>query len=82
MRAKHKLQVLLDRVEVTPCGKREAIQAAQQIEADDFEDAIQYFSALNAGCSCIISNTVDDFYYTDIPVYKPESYLNILAESK
>ncbi len=41
----------------------------------DFEDAIQYHSALRAGASCIISRNPDHFPQPDLPVLSPAEFM-------
>lgn len=43
---------------------------------DDLEDALQYFSALDAGAGLIISYNQYDFVKSAIPVYHPMQYIN------
>ena len=43
----------------------------------DFEDALQYYSALKAGASEIITRNKKDFRFSSLPVYTPEEYLSI-----
>lgn len=38
----------------------------------DLEDAIQYFSAVSAGCDAVITRNSDDFTPESIPVLSPE----------
>ncbi len=42
----------------------------------DLEDALQYFSALDAGAEIIISYNQHDFINPQIPVYHPFQYIN------
>lgn len=73
--ANSKLKLLLSKLSITNCGEQEAQQAANNIKSKDFEDAIQYYSAINSGCDCIISDNIQDFFYSEIPVFSPEQYL-------
>lgn len=41
----------------------------------DFEDSLQYFCALQAGCSVIITRNGKDFRASTLPVMTPEEYL-------
>ncbi len=41
----------------------------------DFEDAIQYFSAIRAGAGCIISRDASAFLRSDLPVMAPAEFL-------
>ena len=46
----------------------------------DFENAMQYFSALAANCNLIITKNEKDFKNALIPVMNAESYLNTLKK--
>ena len=49
----------------------------QAIDANfgDFEDAVQYFSAVRAEASCIVSRNPDHFPRADLPVLSPPEFL-------
>lgn len=42
---------------------------------DDFEDAVQYFSALHLKCEFIITRNKKDFKNSEIPVLTPSEFL-------
>jgi len=44
----------------------------------DFEDALQYFGALQAGCTTLITRNVMDFAASELPVLTPDEYLSSL----
>lgn len=44
----------------------------------DFEDALQYNCALKSGSSIILTRNEKDFKSSEIPVFNPNEYLNIL----
>jgi predicted nucleic acid-binding protein len=46
----------------------------------DFEDALQYFSALASGCEVIITRNEKDFKNALIPVMNAESFLQTLKK--
>ncbi|TAE66712.1 MAG: PIN domain-containing protein [Bacteroidetes bacterium] len=47
-------------------------------EFQDFEDAVQYFSAYNASfVTCLITRNKEDFAKTSLPVYTPKEFLAI-----
>lgn len=48
---------------------------------NDFEDAIQYFTALNNGCGAIITRNARDYRNTAIPVCTAEEYIGLLKEN-
>lgn len=41
----------------------------------DFEDGLEYYSALNAGCEFLITENPDDFYFSKIPVLRSQDFL-------
>jgi len=58
-------------------------QALYDKAFDDIEDAFQYYTALQAGCSFFITVNVKDFKKGEIrklPVLKPDDYLHIYSK--
>ena len=43
--------------------------------AKDFEDALQYFSAVQAGADCIVTRNIKDFDFSTIKVLTPNEFL-------
>jgi len=44
----------------------------------DFEDAMQYYSAVGNSLDCLITRNKKDYKAADIPVYSPREFLDIL----
>jgi len=44
----------------------------------DFEDALQYYCAINMDCKILITRNGKDFKESEIPVLSPDEYLNSL----
>jgi predicted nucleic acid-binding protein len=76
--ARKKLEILMAHISVTDCGQKEIYAALKLKKADDFEDAMQYFSAFHAGCEFIITSNQSDFYFSEIKVVSPEEFFNDL----
>ena len=53
----------------------EVVEKAIHSNFKDFEDAMQYFSALASNCNMIITRNEKDFKNAMIPVMNAESYL-------
>ena len=51
------------------------VHQAIDAETEDFEDAIQFFSALRAGASVLITRNPRDFPGTDVAVQTPAEFL-------
>ncbi|MEJ8598251.1 PIN domain-containing protein [Riemerella anatipestifer] len=58
----------------------EVIDKAVNSRFKDFEDAIQYFSAVATNCDLIITRNEKDFKNALIPVMNAESYLQTLKK--
>ena len=54
----------------------ETIDKALNSDFKDFEDAVQYFSALQSNCSIIITRNARDFKNSTIPIMTAEEYLS------
>lgn len=78
--ARLKIAQLLEHVSVSPCGEPETRQALNEKQSEDFEDALQYFSALSAGSSIILTNNPSDYHFAGIPVMRPEDFLKSLQQ--
>ena len=46
----------------------------------DFEDAMQYYSAIREGADAIITRNSEDFDAAQIEVYEPQQFLDLLAQ--
>jgi len=72
--AKQKISTLSEHVRITTtdaaCVKQTLINTAVK----DFEDGLQYYSAIHSNCNCIITEDVHDFYFSSIEVLKSESF--------
>ena len=68
------LSDLRSNVHVVMVGE-ECVDSALQLKANDFEDAIQYFSAKQGNADFIITRNKADFYFSDIPVLEPKEFL-------
>lgn len=44
----------------------------------DFEDGIQYYTALESNCKTIITRNVKDFKKSRLPIFQPKEYLKKL----
>jgi len=51
------------------------IHKALESDFNDFEDAIQYFTAIENSMDCITTRNVDDYKKSTIPVYTPRELL-------
>ena len=62
-----------------PCDESIIDQALAATDLPDFEDAIQYFSAVAANADCILTRNVADFTRTTPPAMTPTQFLRTYA---
>ena len=73
----HDLSWVLKLTKCLPVNET-VVKQAMQSHFRDFEDAIQYFCALQiSGCEAIITRNAKDFKLSLIPVVSPEFFLSI-----
>jgi len=56
------------------------IEKGLNSDFSDFEDSLQYFSALRTECDIIITRNGKDFKKSEIPVMSPDEFLNSLKK--
>lgn len=69
-----KINLLLQIFKVIP-NTEDQIKAAVKIESPDFEDMLQYQTALSGKCDLILTRNSKDFPYSKIPVMSVREYL-------
>jgi predicted nucleic acid-binding protein len=70
-----RLQILLDTISVLAMDQKQVL-AALESKFTDFEDALQYFSAIQSNkVDVIITRNTKDFKLSKIPVFTPQEYL-------
>ncbi len=71
-----KLSAMRELVSVSPIDER-VVDSAFESGWTDFEDALQYYSALKAGCRFIISRNVSDYRKSDeLQVLSPSEFVS------
>jgi len=66
--AKEKLQLLSRHIGIAGTDTRTVTAAFTDPAVKDFEDGLEYYSALEVGCDCIITENKKDFYFSKIEV--------------
>lgn len=56
------------------------IDSSIRSEFDDFEDAMQYFSAIRENIDYIVTRNKKDFRAAKIPVFEPQEFIDYLLE--
>ncbi len=73
-RARRAMEILHATFTMVPLDESVMVKAITA-RITDFEDAIQFFSALSAGVDCIVTRNVQHFPVDTLPVMTPEDFV-------
>lgn len=73
--AREKINFLSKNIGITTTGSAEVMKTIFNKKIHDFEDGLEYYSALQSGCKCIITEDTEDFYFSDIEVLRSKEFL-------
>ncbi|MBK6284388.1 MAG: PIN domain-containing protein [Draconibacterium sp.] len=77
--AKKKIDMLCKNIGITTVNQEITEKAIKNQKIKDFEDGLQYYSALNQKCDIIITEDQHDFYFSEIEVLGCEVFLKQLS---
>ncbi len=80
-KAKYFIRSLVSYFSVIAVNPTNIIQALDS-GFGDFEDAVQYYSALTYQCSYIVTRNIDDYKESDIPILEPKEFIALFENSK
>lgn len=63
--AKERMVLLSKHIKIAVCGEKEVIAVTTNKKVNDFEDGLEYYAALHANCTVIVTEDQDDFYFSD-----------------
>jgi predicted nucleic acid-binding protein len=72
--AKTKISILCEHIHIAAASKNTVQQSLKNPAINDFEDGLEYYSALENKCDCIITEDIDDFYFSKIEVLQSENF--------
>lgn len=73
--AKRRIEILSQHIIVLPSDGEAHYAAMKDKSVLDYEDGLQYYAALSAGCSYLITFDTQDFHFSKIPVRTPDQFL-------
>ncbi|MGN6264175.1 MAG: type II toxin-antitoxin system VapC family toxin [Ginsengibacter sp.] len=73
-KAKSKIKILCDHIQIAPVTGTTVFKTLQTPAINDFEDGLEYYSAVENKCNCIITEDIDDFYFSKIEVLSSEDF--------
>ena len=72
--AKKKIEILVDKLAITDVGKKEVLLSLQNKKVNDFEDGLEYYASTSSNCDAIITEDINDFYFSSIPVLNSKAF--------
>lgn len=76
MAAKKKIEILIQKIKVTSVDNETVLEAVQNKSIGDFEDGLEYYSALKAKCKCIVTEDANDFHFLSIEVLDSKAFFD------
>ena len=73
--AREKIEMLLQHIGISTIDESITNQAINNKLIHDFEDGMEYYSAIQHKCDCIITENQTDFYFSEIEVIGCEAFL-------
>jgi predicted nucleic acid-binding protein len=72
--AKGKIHLLSKHINSTTINNRIVSHALEDKRVLDFEDGLEYYSAKDSNCQCIVTQDVHDFHFSEIEVLTAEGF--------
>lgn len=73
--AREKIRLLSNRLCITRMDERTVKEAVNNKQVHDFVDGLQYYSAIESGCSIIVTEDNSDFYFSAIEVLDSRTFM-------
>ncbi|WPR74250.1 PIN domain-containing protein [Algoriphagus sp. NG3] len=73
--AKLKIEMLSRKILMTAVDQEAVNETLSNRQVQDFEDGLEYYSAMGSGCDVVVTEDPDGFYYSQIPVIGCENFL-------
>ena len=73
--AKKKIGLSAEKTRVAESKQADVLAVANNKQILYFEDGLKYYAAINAKCTCIVTEDLGDFHFSEIVVLNAESLL-------
>lgn len=73
--AKKKIELLAAKLEIAEADRLVVLNAVRNKSVLDFEDGLEYYAALKAKCTCIVTEDSGDFYFSKMEVLTARQFL-------
>lgn len=80
--AKEKIALLCQHIFIAPASITVVGKTIANKKINDFEDGLEYYSAMEGECSFIVTEDINDFYFSEIPVLNARAFFEKYVAKK
>ncbi len=73
--ANKKISLLCENIRITTINEELTKKAIKNPQIHDFEDGLEYYSALHSKCNYIVTENAQDFYFSEIEIKGCEEFI-------
>jgi predicted nucleic acid-binding protein len=73
--AKSKIELTVKHINIAPIDQAIVVKALKNKQVEDFEDGVEYYSAMDVSCKCIVTEDTDDFFFSSVEVISSEAFV-------
>jgi len=77
-----KIALLASNIIITTTDEEVVFKTISNKKIIDFEDGLEYYSALGSGCKLIVTEDQDDFHFSEIEVVNCREFISTLLPSQ
>jgi predicted nucleic acid-binding protein len=75
--ARKKIELLCKHVDLTSMDAKTVIKSLENKKITDIEDGMHYYSAMDKGCLCIVTENIQDFYFSEIEILTARRFFEV-----
>lgn len=72
--AKQKIDLLCQHIKIAENLSKGVLDTLSNKSIHDFEDGLEYYAAKSVNCKCIITEDIEDFYFSDIEILNCQEF--------
>jgi len=73
--ARKKIALLISHINISTTNKEAVLKTISNKKIIDFEDGLEYYSALESGCQAIVTENQEDFHFSEIEVVSSREFM-------
>ncbi|MDQ8003407.1 MAG: PIN domain-containing protein [Pedobacter sp.] len=74
--AKEKISILCQHIKIADNVSDGVTSTLSNKKINDFEDGLEYYAAKSVRCNCIVTEDIEDFYFSEIEVLSCKNFFD------